>query len=85
MIALAGLLMIGGTGVALTLRNRPRAAAPSGAPAGPAGPAGPAMAVTAAAPSHAFERLPDHIQRDLVEISDILKGMGEGRPGGGPT
>jgi hypothetical protein len=70
-IALAGLLMIGGTGVALTLRNRPRAAAPAGAAAGPA------IAVTAAAPSHAFERLPDHIQRDLVEISDILKGMGE--------
>jgi hypothetical protein len=36
------------------------------------------MAAATEAPSHhAFERLPDHIQRDLLEISDILKGMGE--------
>jgi hypothetical protein len=75
-IALAGLLLVGGTGVALTLRTRPRPVV-ARADAGPAVAAGPTLALTSGAPSHAFERLPEHIQRDLLEIGDILKGMDE--------
>jgi hypothetical protein len=73
-IALVGVLLLGGSGLAMTLRNRPRPAMAQAV----AAPAGPATASATEAPSHhAFERLPDHIQRDLLEISDILKGMGE--------
>jgi hypothetical protein len=73
-IALVGVLLLGGSGLAMTLRNRPRPATAWAI----AAPAGPATASATEAPSHhAFERLPDHIQRDLLEISDILKGMGE--------
>jgi hypothetical protein len=76
-IALVGVLLLGGSGLAMTLRNRPRPAMAQ-AVAAPSDPAGPATASATEAPSHhAFERLPDHIQRDLLEISDILKGMGE--------
>jgi len=41
-------------------------------------PAGPAVAAAVPAPSHAFERLPSDIQKDLLEIGDMLKGMEEG-------
>jgi hypothetical protein len=75
-IALVGVLLLGGSGVAMTLKNRPRPAVAQ-ATAAPVAPAGPAMAAATDPPTHAFERLPDHIQKDLLEIGDILKGMGE--------
>jgi hypothetical protein len=74
-VALLGVLLLGGSAVAMALRNRPRPAVVQATAAGLA-PAGPAAAVPA--PSHAFERLPDDIQKDLLEIGDMLRGMEEG-------
>ena len=76
MVALLGVLLLGGSAVAMALRNRPRPAMVH-ATAAALAPAGPAP-VTAPRPSHAFERLPGDVQRDLLEIGDMLKGMDEG-------
>jgi hypothetical protein len=59
----------------MALRNRPRPAVVQATASGLA-PAGAGAAVPA--PSHAFERLPQDIQKDLLEIGDMLKGMEEG-------
>jgi hypothetical protein len=82
-LALLGVLLLGGTGVALTVRNRrlPQAegvAVHTMAPLSPVIPLHPAGVPAAPlASSLAFERLPDHVRKDLLEISDILRGMEE--------
>jgi hypothetical protein len=68
------LLVVVGTVTALRVRRQERLAMASAVATGPA--AGFA-ASTVPEPAHAFDRLPEHIQKELVEIGDILRTMGE--------
>jgi hypothetical protein len=74
----AALLLLAGTGTALRMRRRPNLTMASAlsAPAATAGGGRVPAAGDSPETEQAFDRLPDHIQKDLLEIGDILEGMG---------